>query len=192
MDATENFAKPADPPVDMLAELAALRDNANTRLERVKEREVALAAIIPVHENGAVSATFDEQGLLVSLTIDAQLRTGLDAAALQRDISIAIANADRPTSTPSLPAATDATATAGFITSILAGLTSGLNQEPVVYSNDLATVTVTSMWGELFSVECAPSWLSASTDASISDEVVRVVNLALRADDPLNKRKVTL
>jgi hypothetical protein len=172
---------------DILAELTKLTERATQRVEKLKAHEAEMVALIPVAEASATTAVFDAQGLLASLVIDEQLGQGLDAVALVRDINIAISKAARPL--PSTASDAVPEELPGLFGQIFSGLMSGADPEPVLFSNDLGTVTVTTMWGELLSVECASSWVTGATGESIAAEVLRVCNLALHADDPLRRRK---
>lgn len=188
MTSPEQPAAPGDDAPDVLEQLNALLARTNDKVTTLKAMEKELDQLVQLPPVGAAVATFDEHGLLASLEIDPAQRALLDAPGLVHDINLAIVRAERPTASMPAREDSDPQAAASLIESIFAGLTSGLSSEPVVYSNDLGTVTVTTMWGEILSVNCAPSWISAASAPAIAEEIVRVANLALRADDPMKRR----
>jgi hypothetical protein len=180
----------AAPKPSMLDTLTSLRDRADQQLVDLAAVQAEISTLVELPEAGAVTAEFDERGLLRTLAIDPARRVGLDGSSLERDMNIAFSRAERP----SLHAPTDQTpesadAVSALVATVFQAVLSGVLAEPVSFTNDLSTVTVTSMWGELVSVQISPHWVSASRDASISEEVLRVVNLALLQDDPLGRRK---
>ena len=61
--------------------------------------------------------------------------------------------------------------------------------DPTTFSNDLGTVTITMVTGSIFSVECSDVWISASSDTSIANEIIRAAEEAVKANDPLGLRK---
>jgi hypothetical protein len=178
------------PEASMLDTLTSLRDRADQQLVDLAAVQAEISTLVELPEAGAVTAEFDERGLLRALTIDPARRVGLDGSALERDMNIAFSRAERP----SLHAPTDSTpesadAVSALVATVFQAVLSGAPAEPVTFTNDLSTVAVRSMWGELVSVELSQHWVGAASDASISDEVIRVVNLALLHDDPLGRRK---
>jgi hypothetical protein len=178
------------PEPSVLDNLNSLRDRADQQLVDLAAVQAEISTLVELPEAGAVTAEFDERGLLRTLTIDPERPRALDDSSLERDINIAFTRAERP----SLQAPTDQTpesedAVSALVATVFQAVLSGAPAEPVSFTNDLSTVTVKSMWGELVSVELSPHWISAASDASISEEVLRVVNLALLQDDPLGRRK---
>jgi hypothetical protein len=177
-------------PTELVDSLAELKQRTEARLEGMKLAQAEIDALIQLPAEGSVTAAFDELGFVRSLEIDPNRQKGIDPALLVRDINIALARAPRPTpQAPSGEPGAVQDSVSAMMSSVMESLLSGASLTPHVYSNDLGTVSVTTLMGEIQSVECAASWIQASSDSSIAEEVQRVANLAALADDPFERRK---
>lgn len=178
------------PEPTVLDTLLAMRGRADQQLVDLAAVQAEISTLVELPEAGSVVAEFDERGLLRTVVIDPERPPGSDASSLERDMNIAFSRAERPSpKAPTDRSQESADAVSTLVAHVFQAVLSGAPAEPVSFTNDLSTVTVKSMWGELVGVELSAQWVGAASYTSIAEEVVRVVNLALLLDDPLGRRK---
>jgi hypothetical protein len=69
----------------------------------------------------------------------------------------------------------------------MAAVETGGVPEPVSGTNDLKTVTVSGLFGDVVAIDCSPSFVLAATDETLADEIVRVARDAALRTDVLGK-----
>jgi hypothetical protein len=148
----------------------------------IEETQAKIWEILALPEGGAVTVTFDERGLIADVVIDPDLRKGLSAADLERDINLAIlraANARPVAPVAALDAAgAEALASSPVAVRMMEALQTGVVPEPVEVVNDFKTVTATAQWGNLVSVTCSARWLDTTPVRLIAEEVLRIARAA--------------
>ncbi len=70
---------------------------------------------------------------------------------------------------------------------LMSSLESGEPIEPLRVTNDLKTVTVGAVNGDVVSIECTPTFLAAATDAVLEAEIVAVARRAAIESDLLGR-----
>jgi hypothetical protein len=73
------------------------------------------------------------------------------------------------------------------VQALMAALESGRALEPEMISNDLKTVTVGALNGEIVSIEVSPSFLESASDEALEQEIVRIARQAAIATDVLGR-----
>jgi hypothetical protein len=171
-------------PLGLLAAAQSLQDKATASAAELTRLQAEIADLVKIPETGPVTVTFDDAGYMTSLEIDAEARASLDSRALVTEINFAISRASRPIPAPPAVSPESLENAAELFEQIFAMAGGDSVGEPVTYSNDLGTVTVTLVWGSVFSVECSDSWIGAASDSSISEEIVRTARSAVTASGP--------
>jgi hypothetical protein len=161
-----------------------------------RENEAAMREVresLPTIGSDVVSVSFDSDGLLAEVRIDSAMRTELEAQQLITEINSAIFSASGLLAAPnSGPVSLDDAAKTSafgvaFVDDLVSVLATGGAIDAERVSNDLGTVTVTALLGNVTSVDCSLPWLESTSDALIGEEIVRVARTAAQQTDILGR-----
>jgi hypothetical protein len=158
--------------------LDALREKGET-LQR--ENAATLQEVLDglqVPEQGAVSAAFDEEGLISTLAITDGAKGDLSTDQLVQEINLAVVRASPPIGRNASPT---------VLTNLMDALSSGGTPELVDVTNDFGSVTISARWGIIAEVKCSATWIQSTPESLISEEIVRMGRIAARETDTLGR-----
>ncbi|MEO7121949.1 MAG: hypothetical protein ABI400_02295 [Lacisediminihabitans sp.] len=175
---------------DLLKQIEALklkgeklqRDNATTTQD--------ILALLGLAEQGAVTVTFDEDGLMSELDIDAEARADMTAEQLLHEINAGILRAGalvRGITVSDADPRAQLNASGSLVAKLVQSIASGERPEPQKIKNDFGTVTITALMGTVTGVECQTSWIGSTPDHLISEEIVRMARTAAQQTDTMGR-----
>jgi len=172
------------PTPDVVASLEALSQRAQSSVERLRQIQSEIDALVPPQVPTAVHAEMDADGLLTELTIEQDLAPDH----LEHELGLAIIDAARRRPTPDVTqvqARYQAQARAGGLDlgGILAQLFSGQDPSAAVpaYRNARNTVEVDAQGGAVRRIRCDHGWLATTSRHAVAAEVLTTVNEAITA-----------
>lgn len=158
---------------------------------RATQRKVFELLAIPEH--GAVTAVFDSRGLLEGLQFDATLCDGLTSTQLVEQINIAIFRDGgalvRQLDVPTVAVSDDdpASVLSPVVAQLMNAFAAGELPEPVEFTNDFKTITVTAILGTISTVVCDSNWIATTPERLISEEIVIMARRAALDTDKLGR-----
>lgn len=177
-----------------LAQLDALKDEGAALQRANAATQRKLMDLLRVPEQTAIRVDFDELGLISEMEIDEQVKSELTPQQLGREINLAVLRASGSVvPTPSMPggnsqdAPADLTSPDSILGQLMGILATGERPEPVEVPNDLGTVTIRALWGNLVEVTCTESWILSTPGHLIAEEIVRMGRIAARETDILRR-----
>jgi len=169
---------------DWVRELDDLRAQGEQLQRETRQSQQDMLAMLAIPEQGAVSIEFDGLGLMSALTIDQRTRAALTPEQVVQEINLALIRTSALFGSATATTAENNAATLERVSRVVAA---GTPPEPVPYSNDFRTVTVTALWGTVVGVACTTAWISSTPDALIADEIVRMARIAAIDTDVLGR-----
>lgn len=155
---------------------------------RAKALEPApdLRELMGLPSAGAVTFTRDERGLIDGVTFEHIDGARPEPEALLVQLNLALfSGASVPRGLGNV--VTESADLAPGILAFMAAVEGAEEPEPVVVTNDLKTVTISALFGEVVAIDCSPSFLLAANDDTLAAEIVRVARDASIASDVLGK-----
>ena len=167
---------------------------------RVRSAQPApdLRELLGLPSDGKVTISRDELGLIEGVAFEAingkraapeQLLTQLNLALYEGAIPglLTMGAAAPGFRLPDSASVDDSGELSPQLRALMSSLESGEPPEPLRLTNDLKTVTVGAVNGDVVSIECAPSFLAAATDAVLEAEIVTVARRAAIESDLLGR-----
>lgn len=168
-------------------EFRALIDDLLEEGERLKKRAQEpppdLRALLGMDATGGVTITRDATGLIDGISFSHVDGRRADGELLLQQLNLALFTGVR------LPLrgriVTEEGDLAPALLTFMESVAGGELPEPVLFRNDLKTVTVGALNGEVVSIDCAASFLQAASDETLAAEIIRVAREAALATDTL-------
>ena len=159
---------------------------------RAQEPAPRLRELLGLPADGAVTIRRDSQGLIGGIAFDWADGERPAHAELMQQLNLALFD-ERAALGPSAmgPATSASGELAPELRAFMASVDAGGVPEPVAVTNDLSTVTVRAVLGEVVAIDCSPSFVRAASDETLAAEIVRVARDAALRTDLLGKYRRT-
>ncbi|MFN3865797.1 MAG: hypothetical protein ACK4MD_03685 [Demequina sp.] len=168
---------------DIQARLDNFLESAHRSVARLEELQRDIQHLATVPPPSAVTATVDESGRLIGLTINQAARAELPSGALDHDVNLALvaAHRERPVPHDGVPPEPSGFDLASVLEQVFSGQAGAAPAAPPAPPepvwNDARTVGVVTVEGVTQSVVFAEGWTQRQSEASIAAEVVRTAAL---------------
>lgn len=180
--------QPASP-----AQFRGMLDDLLLEGERLKARAQQpapdLRALLGLPEVGTVTITRDQRGLIDDIVFGRVDGRRPAHEELMQQLNLALFAGSR-TALGALGSERTVTGSGDIapeLREFMAAVEAGGVPEPVSVTNDLKTVTVSALYGEVVAIDCSPSFVLAATDETLAEEIVRVAREAALGTDVLGK-----
>lgn len=153
-----------------------------------------LLALMGLTSTSTVTITTDHLGLMNSISIIHPDDTRPEPAELLMQLNLALYRGEGPAMLRAIPATAAGQAfvsedgdIAPELRDFMQNVSTGSVPEPTLVTNDLKTVTIGALFGDVVSIDCSPPFLAAASDETLTDEIVRVARIAAVTTDVLGR-----